>query len=85
MSQGMTAKQVTGWGGTTMNGGLARRSFTAVMFITKIICLWVQGRAYIWNRKQGNISRERARTLWGHTFVGECMQACGCMRQDRVT
>ena len=68
-----------------MKGGLARRSFTAVMFITKLICLWVQRRAYIQNHKQGNVSRERARTLWGCTFAGEHIQACGCMRRDRVT
>ena len=68
------------------NGGLAQRSFTAVMFITRLICLWVQGRAYIWNCEQGNVvSRERARTLWGHTFTGECMQACRHVWRDQVT
>ena len=45
-------------GGTTMNRGLARMSFTAVMFITKLICLWVQGRAYIRNHEQGNVCKQ---------------------------
>ena len=55
------------------------------MFITKLICLWVQGRAYIRNHKQGNVSRECAWTLWGRAFAGECMQAHRHVQRDWVT
>ena len=86
MRGGRRNSEASDWmGGMTMNGGLAQRSFTAVMFITKLICLWVQGRAYIRNREQGNVSRECAWTLWGRAFAGERMQAHGRMRRDWVT
>ena len=57
--------------------------YSSEVYITKLICLWVQRRTYM-ESQAGDISRECGRTLWGCTFVGERMQARRCVWWDWV-